>query len=141
MSDEHHLTGLTERVAALADLLSTTDLVAIRIEREHEEIALGRRLNRPADVPDIPANLGSLIDEAPKRLDTIKADLVGIFHLSRPAPAEGDLLEADRELAYIEALGIRNPVRSLGGGRIASIRHLDGDAVDYGAPLFEIDRG
>jgi acetyl-CoA carboxylase biotin carboxyl carrier protein len=75
------------------------------------------------------------------RLDAIKADLVGIFHLSRPAPSEGDLLEGDRELAYIEALGIRNPVRSLGAGRVVSIKRSDGDPVEYGQVLFEIDRG
>ena len=139
MSDEHHLAELPARVRALADLLTETDLVAIRIEREHEAIEIGRRPG--AGTPDVPSDLDAAIDEVPRRLDTIKADLVGIFHLSRPAPAEGDLLEADRELAYIEALGIRNPVRSLGGGRIASIRRSDGDAVDYGAVLFEIDRG
>lgn len=139
MSDEHHLAGLPARVRALADLLSETDLVAVRIEREHETIELGRKLRPNAEA--VPEDLESSIDEAPKRLDTIKADLVGIFHLSRPAPAEGDFLEADRELAYIEALGIRNPVRSLGAGRIATIRHADGDAVDYGAALFDIDRG
>ena len=45
------------------------------------------------------------------RVETIKADLVGIFRLSRPAPLVGDLLEEGRELAYIEALGIRTPDR------------------------------
>ena len=140
MSNEQ-LTGLPERIRGLADLLTATDLIAIRIERDGEEIELGRRPARSSDASDISDNLAALVEEPPKRLDTIKADLVGIFHLSRPAPAEGDLMEADRELAFIEALGIRNPVRSLGGGRIVSIRHTDGDAVDYGAPLFEIDRG
>lgn len=140
MSSEHDPTGLPERVRGLADLLTATDLVAIRIEREGEEIEIGRNAGRSAVATVIPA-LSHRTEEPPKRLDTIKADLVGIFHLSRPAPAEGDHLEVDRELAFIEALGIRNPVRSLGAGRIVSIRHSDGEAVDYGAPLFEIDRG
>jgi biotin carboxyl carrier protein len=56
-------------------------------------------------------------------------------------PSEGEVLEGDRELAFIEALGIRNPVRSRGAGRILTIRRAEGDAVEYGAVLFDIDRG
>jgi acetyl/propionyl-CoA carboxylase alpha subunit len=131
---------VAERVRALAELFVQTDLLRLRIEREDEEIELGRKALHRDQVPDVPSDLHGH-DLPPLRLDRIKADLVGIFHLSRPAPAEGDLLENDRELAYIEALGIRNPVRSLGSGRIAGIKKADGDPVEYGAVLFEIDRG
>jgi oxaloacetate decarboxylase alpha subunit len=74
-------------------------------------------------------------------LEPIKADLVGIFRLGRPAPVEGELLDEDRELGYIEALGIRNPIHSLGGGRIVTIASADGSPVEYGQPLFLLDRG
>ena len=142
MSDEHNSLTLAERVRRLASVFDETGLVRLRIERDGEEIELGRGA-RPTVLAEgaLSAEPGDGIESQALRLDVIKADLVGIFHLSRPAPAEGDLLEADRELAYIEALGIRNPVRSLGGGRIVSIKRIDGDAVEYGQPLFEIDRG
>jgi biotin carboxyl carrier protein len=130
---------LTERVRALAELFVQTDLLRLKIEREDEEIELGRRTLHRDQVPEIPSDLQTL-EAAPRRIDRIKADLVGIFHLSRPLPGEGDLLESDRELAYIEALGIRNPVRSIGPGRIVAIKKADGDPVEYGAVLFEIDR-
>jgi biotin carboxyl carrier protein len=140
MSDEHHSTKLATRVRKLADYFVGTDLLRLRITREHEEIELGRRSLHPDLVPDVPEDL-SAIEAAPANLESIKADLVGIFHLSRPASNEGDLLEGDRELAFIEALGIRNPVRSHGAGRIVAINQADGDPVEYGAVLFEIDRG
>jgi biotin carboxyl carrier protein len=140
MSDEHHPSALTARVAGLAELLAGTDLLRLRIEREGEAIELGRRTLHRDEVPDMPGDL-SQIDGAPARLEAIKSDLVGIFHASRPAVSEGDLLEGDRELGYIEALGIRNPVRSLGAGRIVSIKRADGEPVEYGAVLFELDRG
>jgi len=70
----------------------------------------------------------------------IKSDLVGIARLSKPAVTRGMKLDSDRELAFVEALGIRNPVRSLGGGHIANVLVQDGDAVEYGQPLFEIER-
>lgn len=140
MSEEKPVPPLAARVRALADYFVGTDLLRLRIERETEAIELGRRHLHPDLVPPLPQDL-SVSESAPVRLDAIKADLVGIFHLTRPAPSPGDLLEGDRELAYVEALGIRNPVRSRGAGRIVTIAPPDGAAVEYGQVLFEIDRG
>jgi len=140
MSDEHPLSPVARRVRALAQLLVGTDLMRLRIEREGETVELGRRALHRDLVPEIPHDLGT-IETQTIRADQIRADLVGIFHLSRPAPAEGDLLESDRELAFIEALGIRNPVRSRGPGRIVTVKRGEGEPVEYGAVLFEIDRG
>ncbi len=142
MSDEQLAPTVADRVRALAELLVQTDLLRLRIEREGEQIELGRRaLQAEPSLPVVLTELGS-IDSGPiRRADQIKADLVGIFHLSRPSPWEGEVIESDRELAFIEALGIRNPVRSRGSGRILSIRRADGDPVEYGAVLFDIDRG
>jgi biotin carboxyl carrier protein len=140
MSVEHQTLPLAERVRALAGIFVETDLLRLTITREHEQIELGRRSLHPSVVPEIPSDLHAF-ESAPVKADLIKSDLVGIFHFGRPAPAEGDLLESDRELAYIEALGIRNPVRSLGAGRILSIKKTEGEPVEYGAVLFEIDRG
>lgn len=140
MSESRHHDGLATRVRALAEVFLTTDLLRIRIEREGDEIELGRNRLHPPAFADLPTDLGATLDAPPLHLETIKSDLVGIFHLSRPMPFEGNLLEADRELAFVEALGIRNPVRSLGSGRIVTILPADGDPVEYGQPLFEIDR-
>lgn len=140
MSDEHPASPVARRVRALAEFFVETDLLRLRIERAGETIELGRRALHPDLVPEIPPDLGA-IETHPIRADQIRADLVGIFHLSRPSPAEGDLLESDRELAFIEALGIRNPVRSRGPGRILTVKRSDGEPVEYGAVLFEIDRG
>ena len=139
MSDEH-LSGLAQRVRELAQAFVSSDLLRVRIERPHESIELGR-LALPADrFAPPPAELAAAPAPVVK-VDTVRADLVGIVHLSRPYPSEGDRLETDRELAYIEALGIRNPVRSRGAGRIAAMRVSDGDPVEYGQPLFDLDRG
>ena len=69
----------------------------------------------------------------------LKAEFVGIVRFSRPTVGEGTILSEDRELAYVESLGIRNPVRSGGAGRIASIFVTDGEPVGYGQPLFAIE--
>ncbi|MBD5632976.1 MAG: acetyl-CoA carboxylase biotin carboxyl carrier protein, partial [Candidatus Eremiobacteraeota bacterium] len=59
--------------------------------------------------------------------------------LSRPSVSEGTVLAEDRELAYVESLGIRNPVRSGGPGRICAVYVSDGEPVGYGQPLFAIE--
>ena len=140
MSETQSSSPLAARVRDLADFFVGTDLLRMRIERDDEQIELGRRALHPDLVPEVPSDL-AVAEASPVRLDLVKADLVGIFHLSRPAANAGDLLEGDRELAFVEALGIRNPVRSRGGGRIVNIAVHDGAPVEYGQVLFEIDRG
>jgi biotin carboxyl carrier protein len=129
-------TGVAERVRALAEFLSATDAVSVRIDRENDTIELVRRASSDIENPN-----AAVRSEPPLRVDTIKADLVGIFHLGRPVPVAGETLDGDRELGFIEALGIRTPVRSLGAGRIVTIAIDDGYPVEYGQPLFSIARG
>lgn len=134
--------ALADRVRRLAEFLAASDAVRVRVEREDEEIEVARYGKHAVPAMAAPSADGAAVPEPPPlRVDAIKADLVGIFRLSRPTPLEGDQLEGDRELAFVEALGMRNPVRSLGGGRIVSIAAEDGAAVDYGQPLFLVDRG
>jgi 2-amino-4-hydroxy-6-hydroxymethyldihydropteridine diphosphokinase len=130
--------SISGRVRALANFLSSGDAVRVRIERGTDEIELARgrqHTDRPRR-----ANDRAVADAAALAFDTIKADLVGIFHLSRPAPAEGETFDGDRELAHIEALGIRTPVHSMGAGRLLRIAATDGSPVEYGQPLFSIAR-
>ena len=73
-------------------------------------------------------------------MDAILADVVGVIRFLRPPVGEGMAIDGDRELAYVETLGIRNPVRSRGPGRVAMIYVTDGQPVEYGQPLFAIER-
>lgn len=141
MSDvQSETVGPGLRVRRLAELLAQTDLLRIRIERDGDFVEVGRPfVPSPASAFDEIAALEE--PSTPHHVDTIKADLVGIFRLHRPPASEGDDVAGDRELAFVEALGIRNPVRSLGAGRIVSVHARDGQPVEYGQPLFEIDRG
>jgi biotin carboxyl carrier protein len=132
---------LTDRIRRLANFLTDTDAVGVSIEREDGIVELRRRIRAEDPAAALAFADGLAAEPAARRLDAIKADLVGIFRFSRPAPVEGEILESDRELGYVEALGIRNPVHSLGAGRIATIATPDGAAVEYGQPLFFIDRG
>jgi len=130
---------VVERVRSLVQAFLETDLVRLRIERDGGHVELRRRASaRTAAAQSVESPAPSA--SAPENLDEIKSDLVGIFRFSRPLPVAGDLIEADRELAYVEALGIRNPVRSHGAGRVVSVCCDEGQPVEYGQVLFEIER-
>lgn len=126
--------AIVARVRELTAFLLEHDLQSVSIERDGDVVEVARTPahHAAADAARIPAT--------PVRVEQIASDRVGIFHVSRPVPSVGETLDGDRELGYIEQLGIRNPIRSRGAGRIVSIFQHDGDLVDYGRPLFELER-
>jgi 2-amino-4-hydroxy-6-hydroxymethyldihydropteridine diphosphokinase len=134
---ESGLGELAARVEALAEFLATGDAVRVRIASGDGEIELVRGTPQSA-AGDLAERTRA--EKPAQRIDAISADIVGIFHLARPAPDEGETFEGDRELGYIEALGIRTPVHSMGAGRLLSIAARDGAPVEYGQPLFLVAR-
>jgi biotin carboxyl carrier protein len=130
---------VVERVRSLVQAFLETDLVRLRIERDGGHVELRRRATaHPAQ--DRSAEAQAQTAPAPENLDAIRSDLVGIFRFSRPVPVTGETIDSNRELAYVEALGIRNPVRSLNSGRLVSVCCDDGQPVEYGQTIFEIQR-
>jgi biotin carboxyl carrier protein len=129
--------SIAQHVARLAQFLVEEDLESVRIERPNETYEVGRTIAQSP--PAGPADRSAAMVEP--RVEQIASDRVGIFHFSRPSPFEGERIEADRELGYVEQLGIRNAVRSRGPGLVRAVLQHEGDLVDYGRPLFEIERG
>ncbi len=123
------------RLRPIAAAFAESDLVRIRVADDVAEIELRRAV--PSARTVVPGSGG---EQTNHTYDVITAEVVGVLHFQRPAIEEGYALEGDRELAHIEALGIRNPVRSRGAGRVACIYVGEGQPVDYGQPLFAIDR-
>ena len=70
----------------------------------------------------------------------IRADLVGILRYVDPKPSVGMIVERERDLFVIEALGVRTPVPAGGKGLITEIFVNDGNPVEYGQPLLVIER-
>jgi 2-amino-4-hydroxy-6-hydroxymethyldihydropteridine diphosphokinase len=136
---QERITSVSERVRTLARFLADAGAVRVRVTRGDEDIEIAMRSRHATEEPEAPGRPASNVSSA--RIDTIKAELVGIFHLSRPALVEGDVVDADRELGYVEALGIRTPVHSMGAGRLIGIPAVDGAPVEYGQPLFLVARG
>jgi acetyl-CoA carboxylase biotin carboxyl carrier protein len=129
---------ISERVRPLAQAFSEGGLTRLTLRDGDFELEL-RRAPAASAQPAVDARPAG--EPTPARpTDAVLADVVGVVRFLRPPVTEGMGLEGDRELAFVETLGIRNPVRSRGAGRIAAIYVTDGQPVEYGQPLFAIER-
>ncbi|BDE07061.1 hypothetical protein WPS_23370 [Vulcanimicrobium alpinum] len=136
---------IATRTRALAGALAESGFARLRVREGETEIELRRSPRSPS--PSASAQASRHDADAPTKpsvadrtVDAIASDVVGIVRMLRPAVSEGQMLEGDRDLAYVETLGIRNPVRSRGPGRIATIFVTEGQPVEYGQTLFAIER-
>ena len=129
---------IAERVRPLAAAFRDGGLTRLTVRDGEFEVEFRRSpaVTGASAAPSAPAHPPA----AARPVDAILSDVVGIVCFTRPAVTEGMVLEGDRELAFVETLGIRNPVRSRGAGRIAMIYVTDGQPVEYGQPLFAIER-
>ena len=129
---------IAERVRPLAQAFGDGGLTRLTVRDGEFEVEF-----RKAPAPGVASAATAAVaaDAAVARqVDAILSDVVGVIRFLRPAVAEGMSLDADRELAFVETLGIRNAVRSRGPGRVAMIYVTDGQPVEYGQPLFAIER-
>jgi biotin carboxyl carrier protein len=127
---------IAERVRPLAQAFRDGGLTRLAVRNGDFEVEFKRAdqqavADRPAAAADGPASRPTV---------AIVADVVGVVRFLRPPVTEGALIEDDRDLAFVETLGIRNGVRSLGPGRVAAVYVSDGQPVEYGQPLFAIER-
>ena len=73
----------------------------------------------------------------------VKAPMVGTFYL-KPAPTSAPYVEIGKRskkgdtLCIIEAMKLMNEIESEYDGKIVEILVKDGEAVEYGKPLFRI---
>jgi acetyl-CoA carboxylase biotin carboxyl carrier protein len=127
---------IATRARALAGALTESGFARLRVRDGETEIELRR-------APRFPSAAASAEEPArvpERRTDLIASDVVGVIRLLRPPVGEGQELDGDRELGYVETLGIRNPVRSRSGGRVSAVLVTEGQPVEYGQPLFAIER-
>ncbi|SPL89770.1 Biotin carboxyl carrier protein of acetyl-CoA carboxylase [[Actinomadura] parvosata subsp. kistnae] len=89
----------------------------------------------PAEQPD---------EEPPGHV--VRAELVGTFYRqpepgAKPFVEVGDLVEANQQVAIVEAMKLMNPVLADVGGRVARILVGDAEGVEYDQPLIVIEPG
>jgi acetyl-CoA carboxylase biotin carboxyl carrier protein len=137
-----------ERVREAAEFCASSGLARFRVEDDDLAIEVRRTPRPAAPTPGLPEAAPAVNGHSGNGLSNgtearpqtvLKAEFVGIVRLSRPSVSEGTVLNGARELAYVESLGIRNPVRAKGPGRVAAVYVNDGEAVEFGQALFAIE--
>lgn len=74
----------------------------------------------------------------------VKSPMVGTFY-SKPSPTASSYAQVGKEvkvgdtLCIIEAMKLMNEIESEFAGKISKVLVKDGDVVEYGMPLFEIE--
>jgi acetyl-CoA carboxylase biotin carboxyl carrier protein len=131
---------IANRVRPLAAAFRATDLVRLTLRDGALEVEFRRSAAVRAVAGPPAATSAPTPPPSAHPPDVLTSDVVGIVRFLRPTFNEGQELTSDRELAFVEALGIRNPVRSRGAGRLTAILVADGQPVEYGQPLFAIER-
>lgn len=150
-------------VKDLIDLISGTDVVEVEVERGGARIRVRRDggvspAGPGAPVPGFPApplpaaaapvaasGAPKLETELPDSACLVRAPLVGRFYRS-PSPEAppfvevGDRVRKGQVLCLIEAMKLMNQIEAEWSGIVRAVIADDGGPVEFGEPLFEIEK-
>lgn len=128
-----------ERAQAVAGACVGGNLVSLRLDDPAFAVEVRRTPRLPAAVaPPAGDGLAAPTVAPPVPPVVIRSENVGVVRFARPIFATGTAVAEGRELAFVESLGIRNPVRTARAGRVVAVHVEDGQPVDYGMPLFSL---
>jgi acetyl-CoA carboxylase biotin carboxyl carrier protein len=137
---------LTRRLATLLGELGLSEIevesaeVRVRVQRAAAPV-----LAPPATpLPAAPDERPLVTDLVSPTLVTVEAPMVGTFYRASsptadPYVQEGDAVKEGQVVCIIEAMKLMNEIESKVGGQIARILVENGQAVEYGQPLFLVD--
>lgn len=146
-----------DRIRRLVELMEEHDLAEIDLRQDEQQIKLCRGQVAPiapAFAPPAPTSAAmppvasaspagdSSADNA--NIVTIKAPMVGTFY-SRPNPdsppfaSVGDNVNHDTTICIVEAMKVFNEIPAEVTGKIVAVLAKDGQAVEFGKPLFKVD--
>ena len=100
----------------------------------------------PTFVPDAPAIPASFAAAEEEEGETFVSPMVGTFYLSPSPESEpfinvGDTVTEETVICIIEAMKVMNKIEAETSGRIVAILVENGEPVEFGQPLFRIQRG
>ena len=141
-----------EQLITLIKTVSDSELTGFRYEENGVSIRLNKEKKKPAVLAGIPAAEATVAEvfenkmekpAAVKEGNYVKSPLVGTFYV---APAEdaapfvsvGDVVKKGQTLAIEEAMKLMNEIESEYDGIVEEVLVENGQAVEYGQPLFRI---
>lgn len=142
-----------EQILELVDAVSKSTLTEFKYEEEGVKLSLKKTVDNKVTV-STPVYAQQQNNEAavqtaePSKADTaegnvVKSPLVGTFYTAPSEDADafvsvGDTVKEGQTLAIVEAMKLMNDIESDYSGVVAEILVENGEAVEYGQPLFII---
>ncbi len=160
-SAEQDYSEVIEIVERLAEVLNRTGLTEVRIRDNEFEVQVSRHQSSPGGrgeatsplqqvetgiavgTPQLPAEKANVEAGAQADNGFISAPMPSRFYRS-PAPDEppfvdvGDVVATGEPVAVLEVMKTYNPVEAPFNCEILEILAEDGEAVEYGQPLFRV---
>ena len=154
-----------EQVRRLIQMMDSSDVHEVTIERESEGLKLTLRKPTPvvggapvvmtsdsngalplAVQPEAGPDGAEVQATESEKYEKVTAMLVGLFRASlkrgsKAAVAVGDAVREEQDVGAIEALNVMNEVKTPVAGRVVEIVVKDGQPVEYGQHLMTIDTG
>ncbi|MEO8537667.1 MAG: acetyl-CoA carboxylase biotin carboxyl carrier protein [Betaproteobacteria bacterium] len=144
------------KLKTLIDLVETSGIAELEIQEGEERVRITRTVAQsqqpmmfqaapsvvaaPAAVAPVPVEVPAVVAEG----HAVKSPMVGTFYRSASPGAKafvevGDTVAAGDTLCIVEAMKLMNEIEADMGGTIKSILAENGQAVEYGQPLFVIE--
>jgi acetyl-CoA carboxylase biotin carboxyl carrier protein len=149
-----------EQLKALMKLMETYDFDEIdvrdegkrlHLQRNHRPAAGGAAVVMPpvmAAAPGAPpaAEASGGADSPPAGVKVIASPMVGTFYAAAspdaaPFVEEGHAVTEDSVLCIIEAMKVMNEIKAECSGEVVSVLVANGEAVEYGQPLYHVKLG
>lgn len=151
-----------EQIIKLVESVSASNLSSFQYEIEGTKLSMECGKNQPVVVTGVETShqhqlvqntgvsaaptsvlVSSDKTEAEPTGNLMKSPLVGTFYAApsedaKPFAAVGDQVKKGQILAIVEAMKLMNDIESDFDGEIEEIYVMNGDAVEYGQPLFRI---
>ncbi|OHV80523.1 acetyl-CoA carboxylase biotin carboxyl carrier protein subunit [Rhizobium sp. LCM 4573] len=132
----------------VSELTVTENGTSVRIVREDKTTSPLHHAPQAAETEPAPKSAGEELANSPAPVispsKVVAAPSFGLFHRA-PSPGSppfveiGDRIEAGQELFIIEAMKVFSTVRAERGGKVARFLADDGEDVELGQPVLELE--
>ena len=146
-----------DQIEELIEILKETDVSELNIEEKDTKINIKRGINSNlVEKKEVVTNkLDKSIEgnnqkeqskkEQKEDREEIVAPMVGTFYRSPSPEADpfvevGDTVESGEVVCILEAMKLMNEIEAETKCKIVDILAEDGEAIEYGQPLFEIEK-
>ncbi len=145
-------------IERVVKLVETSDVGELEVESGEGLRVLVKKTSSAAPAPALqqpiyapaPQPLAPAASSAPEKpvddtIEIIKAPMVGTFYRS-PAPdappfvEEGNVVQKSHVVCILEAMKVMNEIKAGVAGTVVSILVENGQAVEFGQPLFKIKK-